>query len=121
MQNSEPISAIYEDGVLKPSQPLMLRERQEVTILVLDEETATGDDARLRAMQQRLEAWRAFQPEQSSLQPPALSAATRARLDAEFDQLLGELRKNAEHDTEAMIALVVDEAVNTVRHERRRR
>ena len=78
MQNSEPISAIYEDGVLKPNQPLMLRERQEVTILVLDEQTAAGDDARLRAMQQRLDAWRARLPEQLPPQPPVLSAATRA-------------------------------------------
>lgn len=35
------IEAIYEDGVLKPSQPLPLKEHQKVRIAVVTESTAT--------------------------------------------------------------------------------
>ncbi len=109
MQDSEPITVIYEDGVLRPRQPLTLRERQEVRILVLaDEEASTFEDDRFHELNQKLEVWRVAHPVQPMQTPPALTSAQRARLDEEFDQLLGELRRYSRHESETEIANIVD-------------
>ena len=38
---TEIVTAVYEDGILRPLQPLNLRDRQRVRIQVLPEEPAT--------------------------------------------------------------------------------
>ena len=122
MPNSEPITVIYEDGVLRPRQPLTLRERQEVQILVLaDEETAALEEERFHQLQRKLDAWQVAHPAQPMQMPPASATAQRARLDEEFDQLLGDLRRYSQVDSEDEVAAIVDEAVSAVRRNRRRR
>ncbi len=45
------ITAIYEDGVLKPLSPLDLRERQEVRLEVVSDDPAEPVEAALRLLQ----------------------------------------------------------------------
>ena len=46
---TETITAVYEKGILRPLQPLHLRERQTVRIQVLSE-AASADDAAVRLL-----------------------------------------------------------------------
>ena len=48
---SRSLQAIYEKGVLRPLEPLALREHQEVTVTVSDESDGLDDVAFLRYLE----------------------------------------------------------------------
>jgi predicted DNA-binding antitoxin AbrB/MazE fold protein len=79
----EIVTAVYERGVLRPLQPLDLRERQKVRIQVLLEETDVpeepGDD--VDALTQKLVAKGLMRPRSRGPIPPdPVSAEERLRL-----------------------------------------
>lgn len=122
MSNQEPITAIYESGMLKPHQPLALREHQEVQILVLTAESPVVSPAeRLSEVRTKLDTWRAAHPPAPMRDIPPLSPRQRARLDADFDELLSDLRRYSQGDTDEEIARAVDDAVEAVRKNDRRK
>jgi predicted DNA-binding antitoxin AbrB/MazE fold protein len=106
------ISAVYEDGFLKPVQPLALPEHQRVRVIVVP---AEPDPARVRWLYEQADEWLAQQPAEAIHQPAPLSPATRARLDAEFDDLLVEIRQITAGLSEVEIAARVDNARRAVR------
>ena len=113
--SAEPITAIYEGGVLKPRQPLALRENQLVQILVLDEDALlASENERLFALERTLAAWLDTKPALTQTLRP-VTGEQRATLDNELDQLLGELRHHTQHDSAQAIADIVDEALTAVR------
>lgn len=116
MPSSKPISAIYENGLLKPLQPLPLRDRQRVKIIVLpDELRAQADPERVRQLHEQADAWLAQQPPHAVREPKPLSPAEKERLDAEFDQLLAEIHSKSADYSEEELAALVDAAVAAVR------
>jgi predicted DNA-binding antitoxin AbrB/MazE fold protein len=81
---AETITAIYEKGVLRPLQPLNLREQQRVRIQVVADESTdpnrTSDD--IQALIQRLIARGWMQPDADRDSPPPdpVSEQERRRL-----------------------------------------
>ena len=69
---AEIVTAVYEKGILRPLQPLNLRERQTVRIQVLPEEPAIQDepDDKIKALIQRLVAKGWMRPRPSGPIPP---------------------------------------------------
>ena len=69
---TEIVKAVYEKGMLRPLQPLNLRERQTVSIQVLSEESvAQGEpDDKIEALIQRLVANGLMRPRPSGPTPP---------------------------------------------------
>lgn len=103
---SNPIAAIYENGILKPLEPLALREHQRVQInIVVADAPARPDLDRVRRIEEQAEAWLAQQPAHAVREPAPFSADEKELLDAEFDQLLSELHRKTADLTE-------DELVN---------
>ncbi len=81
---SETVKAVYEKGLLRPLQPLNLRERQTVHIQVLPDETVKPEEAKdeLEALYQRLIAQGLMEPRPRPdvLPPDPLSAEERKAL-----------------------------------------
>jgi predicted DNA-binding antitoxin AbrB/MazE fold protein len=111
------VAAIYKDGVLVPQIPLSLREQQVVMILVLPEDSTSPNPDRVRWMHRQADAWLAEQPAHAVRQPKPLSAKQKAMRDAEFEQLLSELREQTAFDDEAAVVALVDEALVAVRQD----
>jgi predicted DNA-binding antitoxin AbrB/MazE fold protein len=108
------VEATYHNGTLKLKDALPLEEGQTVWVSVREE----ADLDRVVAMHRAADEWLARQapiPE-----PPQFSPEEWAKLDAEFDELLAEIRAVSGEYTEADIAADVDEALEAVRRERRR-
>ncbi len=80
---TEIVTAVYEKGMLRPLQPLDLRERQTVRIQVLPEKTATQKepDDNIQALIQRLVAkgWMCPRPS-GPIPPDPVSEKERLRL-----------------------------------------
>ena len=109
------ITAIYEGGVLKPSEKLSLEEQQEVLVIVVPlprkEQLLTDEQARSAQMRERAEAWLAKQPT-DAVRPPLSLPQTRSReLDDAFDAALTAIRARAAQLSEAEIAANVDAAL----------
>jgi predicted DNA-binding antitoxin AbrB/MazE fold protein len=116
MASSNPIHAVYENGSLRLLQPLPLRDHQQVQIIVLPEVSYTpADPERVRQMHERADAWLAQQRPDAVREPKPLSPAEKARLDAEFDQLLAEIRAKSAESSEEELASRVDAAIAAVR------
>jgi len=112
-----PIKAVYERGLLRPLQPLLLPERAQVYVMVIPNESQQPPvEESLRQMHARADEWLAHQPPDAVRAPRPLSPAAKARLDAELDQLLAEADASAGDATEETIAALVNEAVHAVRH-----
>lgn len=113
---AEPIMVVYQDGVLRPRQPLALRENQLIQILVLNEDAlAPSEDERLLTLERTLAAW--LESKLVAIQTlQTVTAEQRTALDKEFDQLLDALRHHTRLDSEQVIDGIVDEALNAVRH-----
>jgi predicted DNA-binding antitoxin AbrB/MazE fold protein len=109
------ITAIYEGGVLKPSEKLPLEEQQEVLVIVVPlprkEQLLTDEQARLAQLRERTEAWLAEQPT-DAVRPPLSLPQTRSReLDDAFDAALSAIRARAAQFIEAEITADVDAAL----------
>ena len=79
----QPIEAIYEDGILRPSQPLQLAQHERVQILVLPR----GDDDLFDfdfAMDQNPDLAPSLEEVRASL------ALIQGSMDAAIDELRGE-------------------------------
>jgi len=79
---TETITAVYEKGVLRPLQPLNLREQQRVRIQVLPEETIVpeGPEDELEALIQRLVAKGLMRPRPERGVPPTDPVSEEERL-----------------------------------------
>lgn len=86
--------AQYQNGILKPSDPLPLEENQHVRIIVLTqpEEAAEVDEARLAEMHRRTDEWLAQQLPDAVQPAPSLSPEEHRAFEAEFDEILREIR-----------------------------
>ena len=111
------VSAVYEDGWLKPLEPLPLRDHQRVKIVVtlLDESQYRADPERVHRLHEKADEWLAQQPAVAVQEPRLLSPTKQAQLDVEFDRLLAEIQAASGADDEAELAALVDEAVAGVR------
>ena len=109
------ITAIYEGGVLKPSEKLPLEEQQEVLVIVVPlprkEQLLTDEQAQLAQMRQQTEAWLAKQPTDAVRPPLSLPQARSRELDDAFDAALTAIRARAAQFSEAEIAADVDAAL----------
>ena len=115
MSSSQLITAVYEDGVLKPTEALPLHNHQQVQVIVLFEAPAEAVNAeRVRQLHEQADAWLARQSIQA-VREPLLPQEDREQLDAELDQLLAEIRTQSDHDSEEVVADQVDAAVRAVR------
>ena len=86
--------ARYHNGILKPSDPLPLEENQHVRIIVLMQPKEAGevDEARLAEMHRRADEWLAQQPPDAVRPAPSLSPEEQRTFEAEFDEILREIR-----------------------------
>ena len=109
------ITAIYEGGVLKPSEKLPLEEHQEVLVIVVPlprkEQLLTDEQAQLAQMRQQTEAWLAKQLTDAVRPPLSLPTARSRELDAAFDTALTAIRARAAQFSEADVAADVDAAL----------
>lgn len=109
------ITAIYEGGVLKPSEKLPLEEQQEVLVIVVPlprkEQLLTDEQAQLVQMREQTEAWLTKQPTDVVRPPLSLAKARSRELDDAFDATLTAIRARAAQFSEAEIAADVDAAL----------
>jgi len=85
--------ARYQSGILKPIGTLPLKENQRVRIIVLTQpEEAEVDEARLAEMHRRADEWLAQQPPDAVRPAPSLSPEEQRAFEAEFDEILREIR-----------------------------
>ncbi|MFQ5813918.1 MAG: antitoxin family protein [Anaerolineae bacterium] len=99
--------ARYQNGTLKPIGTLPLKENQRVRIVVLPqlEETDEVDEARLAEMHRRTDEWLAQQPPDAVRPAPRLSTEEQRAFEAEFDEILREMRApNAAFSEEEVMA-----------------
>lgn len=117
MALSTPIAAVFENGLLKPLEPLKLKDLQRVKIFVIEDE-APADPERVRQMHEMADTWLRNQRPGAVREPEPLMPQEKARLDAEFEQLLAEMQQYSTQDSENEIAALVSEAVAAVRRVR---
>jgi predicted DNA-binding antitoxin AbrB/MazE fold protein len=69
---TEIVTAVYENGILRPLQPLNLRDQQRVRIQVLPEEIGTGNGSEdpIETLIQKLVAEGRLRPRPSGPIPP---------------------------------------------------
>jgi len=89
--------ARYQNGTLKPIGTLPLKENQRVRIVVLPQfgeadELDEVDEARLAEMHRRADEWLAQQPPDAVRPAPSLSLEEQRAFEAEFDEILREMR-----------------------------
>jgi predicted DNA-binding antitoxin AbrB/MazE fold protein len=89
--------ARYQNGTLKPIGTLPLKENQRVRIVVLPQfgeadELDEVDEARLAEMHRRADEWLAQQPPDAVQPAPSLSLEEQRAFEAEFDEILREMR-----------------------------
>lgn len=86
--------ARYQNGILKPVDPLPLEENQHVRIIVLMQPKEAGevDEARLAEMHRRTDEWLAQQPPDAIQPAPSLSTEEQHAFEAEFDEILRKIR-----------------------------
>ena len=108
------VSAAYEDGWLKPLEPLPLRDRQrvEITVTLPEESQYNADPERVRQLHEKAEEWLAQQPAAAVQEPRELSPDEQAQLDADFDRLIAEIWAASGAHDEADLAPLVDEAAS---------
>ncbi len=103
--------ARYQNGVLKPADPLPLKENQRVRIVVLPQPEEV-DEQRLTEMHRRADEWLAQQPPDAVQLAPRLSLEEQHAFEAEFDEILRGVRAaNVACSEEKVIADVIGEFV----------
>jgi predicted DNA-binding antitoxin AbrB/MazE fold protein len=112
-----PIAAIYENGILKPLEPLALREHQRVQINILVADApARPDLTRVRRIEEQADAWLAQQPAHAVREPAPFATGEKESLDAEFDKLLSELHRKTVDLTEDELTNRINVAVASIRN-----
>jgi len=94
------ISAIYQDGILKPTHHLPLEEGQQVLLLILPWTKPTlsqPNQKRVATLRQQATTWLREQPKDAVRPPLRLPEAQERKLDEEFDAVLAAIRKRAKH------------------------
>lgn len=112
------IIATYENGLLKPSEKLPLREHDQVLVVVvpLTPQVEYAPDAtRVAKMREQAEAWLSQQPSDAVREPLTLSSETEQRLDNEFNAALTAIRARASRFNEKQILADVEAAIAEVR------
>ena len=117
MTMAHSVRAVYEDGWLKPLEPLPLSDRQHVEIMVtvLEEPRYRADPERVRQLHGKADEWLAEQPTHAVQKPKCISQVERDLLDIEFDQLMKEIQSVTSVDDEVELTALVNEAVMAVR------
>jgi len=108
------ISAIYDKGVLRPTQQLPLDDQQEVLLIVLPlkrRKRSAVDSDRVARMQQQADIWLAQQAEDAVREPlvPFQPSAD------DFDAVLADIRERASRFSAAEIAADVNAALAEAR------
>jgi predicted DNA-binding antitoxin AbrB/MazE fold protein len=86
---SEIVTAVYENGMLRPLEPLKLRERQTVRIQVLTGDTGQEVDEVVRSLVEA--GLMRARPERDIVPPPPLSWDERRRLADRLGEAPGKL------------------------------
>lgn len=110
--------ARYQNGVLKLIGPLPLKENQRVRIVVLPQAEEEVDEARLAEMHRRANEWLAQQPPDAVRPAPRLSPEEQRAFEAEFDEILREMRAPNVAFSEEEVMADVSAALAAVRAER---
>lgn len=110
------IKATYENGVLKPGQPLRLHDRQQVVLVVLPvastSPTPWADAERVASMQLQIDAWLKMQATDAIRQP--LADKEQTTLVQETDALLAEIRLVTGEVDEAQLLADIEAALAEV-------
>lgn len=113
------VTAVYENGLLKPLQHLPLQEHQRVLVIVLpldvDRERVSYSPERVAEMEAQVEAWLRRQPADALREPLPLSHAVRQALDQASDEALAAIRRHAAAFDDDEIAADVEAALAEVR------
>jgi len=116
---SRAIKAIYENGILKPSEKLPLDDQAEVLVIVVPlrrkARAAESDPTRLAQMRKQVDAWLKAQPPDAVRPPLSLSPAQEQALEGDFEAALAAIRARASQFSELEIAADVDAALDEVR------
>ena len=116
MMHQEVIPAIYENGVIRPLKPLQFPDHQQMQIIIVSEGTRTQPGAdRLRGLHEAVDLWQAQQAHSIVREPKHFEQQEQAALDVELDQLLAEIHRYTQADSEEELAALIDEAVAAVR------
>lgn len=83
---AEVITAVYEEGILRPLEPLNLRDRQAVRIQVLTEEPKSAGEEAVRIL---VKAGLMRRPERDDPPPNPVSEKDRLALAERIGQLAG--------------------------------
>jgi predicted DNA-binding antitoxin AbrB/MazE fold protein len=110
------IKATYENGVLKPGQPLPLHDQQQVVLVVLPvastSPTPRADPERVASMQLQIDAWLKIQRTDAIRQP--LADKEQTTLVQETDALLAEIRLATGEVDEAQLLADIEAALAEV-------
>ncbi len=112
------IIATYENGLLKPSEKLPLREHAQVLVVVVPLSPPieyAPDATRVAKMREQAETWLSQQPAGLVREPVALSSETAQHLDDEFDAALAAIRARASRFNEKQIIADIEAAIAEVR------
>ncbi len=112
------IIATFENGLLRPSEKLALREHDQVLVVVLPLTPQTEyapDAARVAAIREQAETWLNQQSSDAVREPVTLTPATERRRDDEFDAALAAIRARARRFDERQILADIEMAISEVR------
>ncbi len=112
------IVATYENGLLKPSKKLPLREHDQVLVVVMPltpEVEYAPDTNRVAKMREQAEAWLSRQPSNAVREPVTRAPETEQHLDDEFDAALAAIRARARRFDEKQIFADIEAAIAEVR------
>jgi predicted DNA-binding antitoxin AbrB/MazE fold protein len=113
------VTAVYEDGLLKPLQRLPLQEHQRVVVFVLpldtERERVSYSPEWIAEMEAQVEAWLRRQPADVLREPLPLSSAVRQAMNQAFDEALAAIRSHAVAFDDDEIAADVEAALAEVR------
>jgi len=110
--------ATFENGLLRPSEKLALREHDQVLVVVVPLTSQTEyapDAARGAAMREQAETWLNQQSPNAVREPLTLAPATERRLNDEFDATLAAIRARARRFDEKQILADIETAIAEVR------
>ena len=108
------VLAIFENGLLKPSEKLPLEDKQKVWVVIVPMQ-AEVDTARLKALREQAEDWLRQQPPNTVREPIELAPELEKRLDDEFEQTLARIHARASRYSEAVIIADIEAAIAEVR------
>jgi predicted DNA-binding antitoxin AbrB/MazE fold protein len=93
------VTAIYENGILKPLQRLPLQEHQRVLVIVVsldaERERVSYNPERVAEMERRAGAWLSQQPVYVVHEPSPLAPAVQQAIDRAFDEALAAIHSHS--------------------------